>query len=214
MKDKYIIALDGPSGAGKSTISKLISQKLNIEYLDTGAMYRAVTKYFLDNNIELENDDEIKNTLDKIKITFESGDIYLNNENISDEIRTEEINSNVSFISSLKSIREFLVNEQRNISKNKSIILDGRDIGTVVFPNADYKFFLTASSDVRAKRRYDQDITNETFEEIKSSIEKRDYFDSHREISPLKRACDAILIDSSNLTIEQTVNEIINVIKG
>lgn len=206
--NNFIIALDGPSGSGKSTIANLLAKKLKISYLNTGSMYRALTLYLLENNIK-KTDDFDKNILENINIDINKDKVFLNGKDVSKEIRDKEVTENVSWVSSMPEVREYLVEMQRNISNNKSIILDGRDIGTVVFPNAKYKFYLTASSYVRAKRRFDQKEIAKSFEEIKEDIEKRDYLDSHREISPLKKADDAIEIDSSDLTISQTIDKII-----
>lgn len=205
----FIIALDGPSGSGKSTIANILAKKLKISYLNTGSMYRAVTLFFLENNIKKSDKIDI-DLLRKINIDIKEDKVFLNEKDVSDKIRNREVTENVSWVSSLSLVRKYLVDMQRKISQNKSIILDGRDIGTVVFPNAKYKFFLVASSEVRAKRRYEQNEIDKSLEEIQKDIEKRDYLDSHREISPLKKAEDAIEIDSSNLTIHETIEEIIN----
>lgn len=205
----FIIALDGPSGSGKSTIANILAKKLKISYLNTGSMYRAVTLFFLENNIKKSDKIDI-DLLRKINIDIKEDKVFLNEKDVSDKIRNKEVTENVSWVSSIFLVRKYLVDMQRKISQNKSIILDGRDIGTVVFPNAKYKFFLVASSEVRAKRRYEQNEIDKPLEEIQEDIEKRDYLDSHREISPLKKAEDAIEIDSSNLTIDETIEEIIN----
>lgn len=205
----FIIALDGPSGSGKSTIANILAKKLKISYLNTGSMYRAVTLFFLENNIKKSDKIDI-DLLRKINIDIKEDRVFLNEKDVSDKIRNKEVTENVSWVSSIFLVRKYLVDMQRKISQNKSIILDGRDIGTVVFPNAKYKFFLVASSEVRAKRRYEQNEIDKSLEEIQKDIEKRDYLDSHREISPLKKAEDAIEIDSSNLTIDETIEEIIN----
>ena len=205
----FIIALDGPSGSGKSTIANILAKKLKISYLNTGSMYRAVTLFFLENNIKKSDKIDI-DLLRKINIDIKGDKVFLNEKDVSDKIRNKEVTENVSWVSSIFLVRKYLVDMQRKISQNKSIILDGRDIGTVVFPNAKYKFFLVASSEVRAKRRYEQNEIDKSLEEIQKDIEKRDYLDSHREISPLKKAEDAIEIDSSNLTIDETIEEIIN----
>lgn len=205
----FIIALDGPSGSGKSTIANILAKKLKISYLNTGSMYRAVTLFFLENNIKKSDKIDI-DLLRKINIDIKEDKVFLNEKDVSDKIRNKEVTENVSWVSSISLVRKYLVDMQRKISQNKSIILDGRDIGTVVFPNAKYKFFLVASSEVRAKRRYEQNEIDKSLEEIQKDIEKRDYLDSHREISPLKKAEDAIEIDSSNLTIDETIEEIIN----
>lgn len=205
----FIIALDGPSGSGKSTIANILAKKLKISYLNTGSMYRVVTLFFLENNIKKSDKIDI-DLLRKINIDIKEDKVFLNEKDVSDKIRNKEVTENVSWVSSLFLVRKYLVDMQRKISQNKSIILDGRDIGTVVFPNAKYKFFLVASSEVRAKRRYEQNEIDKSLEEIQKDIEKRDYLDSHRGISPLKKAEDAIEIDSSNLTIDETIEEIIN----
>lgn len=205
----FIIALDGPSGSGKSTIANILAKKLKISYLNTGSMYRAVTLFFLENNIKKSDKIDI-DLLRKINIDIKEDKVFLNEKDVSDKIRNKEVTENVSWVSSISLVRKYLVDMQRKISQNKSIILDGRDIGTVVFPNAKYKFFLVASSEVRVKRRYEQNEIDKPLEEIQKDIEKRDYLDSHREISPLKKAEDAIEIDSSNLTIDETIEEIIN----
>lgn len=206
--NKYIIALDGPSGSGKSTIANILAKKLNISYLNTGSMYRALTLYFLKNKIR--KDDKIDfSILDKINIDINKDKVLLNGIDVSKKIREKEVTNNVSWVSSIKEVREHLVKLQRKIGNNKSIILDGRDIGTVVFPKAKYKFYLDANAEIRAKRRYDQNEIDKSIEEIKEDIIKRDYLDSHRKISPLEKAKDAIVIDSSYLSIDEVVKKII-----
>jgi cytidylate kinase len=212
-----IIAVDGPAGAGKSTISKLVAKKLGIQYLDTGAMYRAVTLYFLENNVDFSNIDEVEKNLDKIHIDFLNNILFLNNIDVSKQIREKNINDNVSDVSALAIVREKMVDLQRKMSNNKSVILDGRDIGTVVFPNANYKFFLVASVDIRAQRRYKEELEkgnkSANIDDIKKSIENRDYIDSTRTVTPLKKADDAIQIDTSYMNIEEVVESIISYIK-
>ena len=212
-----IIAFDGPAGSGKSTIAKIISEKLGITYLDTGAMYRAVTLYFLENNVDFSNIDEVEKNLDKIHIDFLNNILFLNNIDVSKQIREKNINDNVSDVSALAIVREKMVDLQRKMSNNKSVILDGRDIGTVVFPNANYKFFLVASVDIRAQRRYKEELEkgnkSANIDDIKKSIENRDYIDSTRTVTPLKKADDAIQIDTSYMNIEEVVESIISYIK-
>lgn len=207
----YIIAIDGPSGSGKSTISNELAEILKIQYLNTGAMYRAVTYFFIENNVnEDANDELILTMLDKIKINFIDNEIYLNGKNIEKEIRTDQVTKNVSWVSANALVREKLVSMQRDIADEKSFVLDGRDIGTVVFPDAKYKFYLTASSKERARRRFLQNESELTIEEIEKSIIDRDLYDSSREISPLRKADDAIEIDSSMQSIDQTIDAILS----
>ncbi|MDY2927326.1 (d)CMP kinase [Anaerococcus sp.] len=207
---KYIIALDGPSGSGKSTIAQELSERLGIEYLNTGSMYRAVTKYFLDKNIKESDLDKIVKNLENIQIDFNEGAIFLNGDDVSKEIRSDIVTKNVSWVSANENVRRKLVDMQRQIAKNTSFILDGRDIGTVVFPNAKYKFFLTASPRVRAIRRFDQNESDLSLDELEKSIIERDEYDSNRETSPLRKAEDACLIDNSDLNIEETIDMILD----
>lgn len=207
----YIIAVDGPSGSGKSTISQIIAEKLKIEYLNTGLMYRAVTKYFLDKDLDEQTDDEIlKEILEEISIDFKDNRLLLNGIDVTDKLRNDEVTANVSWVSARSYVREKMVDLQRKIAENTSFILDGRDIGSVVFPNAKYKFYLTASALTRAKRRFDQGESDMTIEEIEKAIIKRDNYDSNRKVAPLKIAEGAVVIDSSNLDINQTVDKILS----
>lgn len=207
----YIIAIDGPSGSGKSTIAEELSKKLKIDYLNTGSMYRAVTKYFLDENIKENDKAAIIEKLKDIHLDLIDGKVYLNKEDVSREIRSDLVTKNVSWVSANKDVREKLLTIQRQLAKSKSFILDGRDIATVVFPNAKYKIFLTASPRVRARRRYEQQESELSIDEIEKSIIARDEYDSTREIAPLKKAKDAILIDNSNMSISQTLDAIISI---
>ncbi len=211
-----IIAIDGPAGSGKSTISKLIANDLGISYLDTGAMFRIVTLYFLENDLDINKDVNIDYLKENISIDIKENNFYLNGKNVSKEIRDNEVTKKVSYIAALKSVRDFLLFEQRNISNNRDIILDGRDIGTVVFPNAEVKIFLTASAQKRAKRRVEQNLSlniDSNYEEILEDIIKRDELDSTRKISPLKKAEDAIEVDTTEASIQEVKNKIINIIK-
>lgn len=203
-----IIAVDGPSGSGKSTISKKIAEILGISYIDTGAMYRILALYLKENNLEFR-----KEILKNINIKQEKNIFYLNVRDVSKLIRENDIAKMASDISKLKEVREYMVEEQRKLGKEKSIILDGRDITTVVFPNADYKFYLTASLEQRAKRRYLEN-NKVDFEVLLEDMKKRDYQDSTRENSPLKIAKDAIIIDTTNMTEKEVVNKMLNIIKG
>ena len=207
----YIIAIDGPSGSGKSTISVKLAEILKIEYLNTGSMYRAVTKYFLDNNIKDDASDlKILEALDDIKINFIDNDIYINGKNVEGDIRSDLITKNVSWVSANGLVRQRLVEMQREIANEKSFVLDGRDIGTVVFPDAKYKFYLTANAHQRALRRFFQNESGLSIDELEKTIIQRDLYDSTRAISPLKKADDAIEIDNSNQTIEETVKTILD----
>ncbi|HCX62275.1 (d)CMP kinase [Sedimentibacter sp.] len=214
-----IIAIDGPSGAGKSTVAKLLSNKLNFEYIDTGAMYRALAykAYISKIDIHEGNSDKISKMLNSTTVDYYDNNIYLDGQNVEGLIRDELISINASKISALAIVRNKMVDLQRKIAENKNVILDGRDIGTVVFPNADYKFFVTASEEVRAVRRYNQLIAsnnNIIFENILADIKKRDEQDSSRKISPLRIADDAILIDTSDMSLEEAVNKLVDIIGG
>ena len=204
-----IVAIDGPAGSGKSTIAKIIAEKYNFTYIDTGAMYRMITLFCLDNNIDLSDEKAIKFALDtKIKIDMQGNKFFLNQKDVTKEIRELRVNKNVSKIASIRVVRENLVNMQREISKCKNVILDGRDIGTVVFPNAQIKIYLIASSEERAKRRYREHQEKGdkiSYEEVLNSIKERDFIDSTRKESPLVKAEDAVELDTTNLNIEEVL---------
>ena len=211
-----IIAIDGPSGAGKSTVARLLSKELGFEYIDTGAMYRALAYKAYKQNIDI-NENEIAQMLDSTNVTYYNNQIFLDGENVEKLIRDEIISKLSSQISALKIVREKMVELQRKISVNKNVILDGRDIGTIVFPNAYFKFFITATVEERAKRRYEQLNSNDMeadYHNILQDIKKRDENDSTRQFSPLKIAEDAILIDTSNMDIEETTRTIAQYIGG
>ncbi len=212
-----IVAIDGPAGSGKGTIAKILSERLNLVNIDTGAMYRCVALAAIRNNLKLEDEKEIIELSKKIKIEFsEDGKTFLDNEDVSDEIRGKEVSSIVSQISSIVKVREEMVNQQRALAKGHNVIMEGRDITTVVFPNANYKFYLDASSDERARRRFEQNKEKNiemSLEEIKENIEKRDYNDMHKEVGSLMRTDDQIYIDSTNLNIEEVANIMINKIE-
>ena len=222
-KKGLVIAIDGFSSTGKSSISKVVADTLGLIHIDTGAMYRAITLFGLRNfkNEKQEIDlSKLLQNLNEISLEFRENsgklEIYLNGENVSKEIRTTEVSDNVSFIAKQPEVRERLVVLQRDIAEKQGVIMDGRDIGTVVLPNADYKFFLTASADERARRRFLelQSLGIETtIEEVKQNLIERDRIDSEREISPLKQADDAILIDNTNLNKEETIDLILSYIK-
>lgn len=210
-----IITIDGPSGAGKSTVAKLIANKLGFKYLDTGAMYRAVTLYMIENQVDIKNEEEVINALNKLNIGFDSNyRIYLDSQDITEDIRKEKVVKFVSEVSAISSVRRKMVDLQRDIAKEGNYILDGRDAGSVVFPNADYKFYLEASLEERAKRRYKEELSKEvdiSFEAVKESIKKRDKYDSNRKDSPLVVPENAIIIDTTNMTIDEVAEEITDI---
>lgn len=210
-----IITIDGPSGAGKSTVAKLIADKLGFKYLDTGAMYRAVTLYMIENQVDIKNEEEVINALNKLNIGFDSNyRIYLDSQDITEDIRKEKVVKFVSEVSAISSVRRKMVDLQRDIAKEGNYILDGRDAGSVVFPNADYKFYLDASLEERAKRRYKEELSKEvdiSFEEVRESIKKRDKYDSNRKDSPLVVPENAIIIDTTNMTIDEVAEEITDI---
>ena len=214
------IAIDGPSGSGKSTISKIIAKKIGFINVDTGALYRTIAYFFLENKINYKEKSEVLKNLNNISVSLKnenfSQTIFLNGVDVTQKIRTNEISMVSSEISVIPEVRQFLLKLQRDIAKENNVVIDGRDIGTVVLPNADVKIFLTADLKVRAKRRYNQLISkgqSTTFDEILELINKRDYNDIHRKISPLKKANDAILVDNSNLNQQDTVYKLIEIIK-
>ena len=214
------IAIDGPAGAGKSTIARLAAKELGFVYVDTGAMYRAIALYLLDSKTDINDEAALKNALDNIhiNIVYEAGvqHVFLDLQDVSTEIRSEKVGNMASTSSALPAVREKLLDLQRGIAAKNDVIMDGRDIGTNILPNAELKIYLTASVDVRAKRRYDELVLHgekPDLEVIKKDIETRDYQDMNRDIAPLKQADDAVLIDSSEMTISEVVDEIIRLKK-
>ena len=210
-----IIAIDGPAGSGKSTIAKLIAEDLGFVYLDTGAMYRLVTLKALNDGI-LGNLDKIIKMLDNLNIDIKENGFYLDDIDVSEEIRKPVVSENVSDIAAIREVREKMVDLQRKFSESKNVILDGRDIGTVVFPNANVKIFLIADAKERANRRYRELVAkgeNVKIEEIYENILKRDEIDSTRKESPLKKADNAIEVDTTSKNIEEVKNEILNIIR-
>ena len=208
-----IIAVDGPAGSGKSTISKLLAKELGLVYLDTGAMYRLFTLKMLKENVSFSDNDKINELLEKLNINIENGKFYLDDEDVSEEIRKTDVAENVSKTAAIKEVREKMVNLQREFSKSKNVILDGRDIGTVVFPEAGMKIFLVADPRERAERRFKElkaKGENISLDSIYENILKRDKLDSTRENSPLKKANDAIEVDTTGKNIEEVKNIILN----
>jgi cytidylate kinase len=220
MSKKLIIAIDGPAGSGKSTTAKLVAKRLNYLYIDTGAMYRAVTLFVLRNNLMGKTNEiiEFANSL-KIVLSFIDGEtnITINGEDVSKEIRSFEVNSNVSEISCIEGVRKILVKKQQEMGKNGGVVMEGRDIATVVFPSADVKIFLTAGIDERAERRakeFSEKGTDVPIDKVKENLKNRDFIDSNREASPLTKASDSIEVDTSNTTIVEQVNLILNAVKN
>ena len=210
--DKILrIAVDGPSGAGKSTIAKAVAKKLNIDYIDTGAMYRAVGYKMLQEGVALTDIEGLQTMLDNTEIDFSQGNIYLDGTIVNDVIRTQEISKQASDCSAIGIVRKKLVDLQQKMGESKSVIMDGRDIGTVVFPDAEYKFYVTASAEERARRRYEELIAkgqDVDYDQVLIDINTRDHNDSTREITPLRKADDAIEVDTTEMDIEEVVAHI------
>ena len=212
--ENFTVAIDGPAGSGKSSISKAVAKIMGFTHIDTGAMYRAVTLEAMRLGIDLFDEASYK-FLDSVSVIYKNGIIYLNGEDVSKEIRTVEVTNNVSTPSKIAYVREKMVEYQRESAKHGKILMDGRDIGTVVLPNADLKIFLTASPEVRAERRCLENKTlgiESDYEKILNDIKVRDEKDSTRAIAPLKKADDAVLVDTSNMSIDEVVNTIIKLI--
>ena len=213
----FLVAIDGPAGSGKGTITKLVGEELGLVNIDTGATFRCVALNMLQEKIEIDEEEKIKEMLDKIKIEMtENGQVFLNGKEVTNEIRQNEVNNFVSLVSTIKIVRDRLLEIQRNIAEGKNVIMEGRDIGTVVFPNANVKIYLDATPEERAKRRLKQNQEKgiqSSYEEVLKNIIDRDKRDSSREIAPLKKAEDAVYVDSSDLTIEQVVQKIVELIR-
>lgn len=223
MFPKLIITIDGFSSCGKSTLAKQLAKRLNYTYIDSGAMYRAITLYFLRNNVDLAKEREIRDALKNITLEFVvnetsgSSEIYLNEENVEYIIRDIVIAEKVSDVAALKDVRTFAVAEQQKMGIHKGIVMDGRDIGTTVFPNAEIKIFMVADEAVRVERRYAEMFDknpNVTLDEIKSNIAMRDYIDSNRKISPLRKADDAIELDNTHLTPKEQLDFALKLVKN
>ncbi|MCO5236084.1 MAG: (d)CMP kinase [Chitinophagaceae bacterium] len=219
---KIIIAIDGWSSCGKSTLARQMAKALQYTYIDSGAMYRAITLYFLRNIIDWTDENQVYEALKNIELDFSANEntgvaeIYLNGENVEYVIRDLIIAEKVSEIAAIKAVRIFAVEQQRKMGARKGIVMDGRDIGTVVFPDAELKIFMTADNAVRVERRFKElyaQNPNITIEEVKNNLEMRDYIDSHREISPLRKAEDAVVLDNSNLTQEQQLEIALRYVK-
>lgn len=214
--NNLVIAIDGPAGAGKSTIAKIIAKELNINYIDTGAMYRAVTLKCLQNNVNIADENTVIELAKKTEIDFKDNNIYLDGKIVNEEIRTIEVTNNVSNVAKIKEVRYLMVDVQREIGKRSSVILDGRDIGSYVFPNADYKFFLIATPQERGARRYKELVEKGIevkLQDVIDDIIKRDEIDSSREFAPLVKAEDAIEIDTTGKSIDDVVQSVLNKIK-
>ncbi len=209
---KLLITIDGPAGAGKTTVSRALADRLGYRYIDTGALYRGIALAVQSRGIDPQNDDDLKRLCSDLNLTFVRNDeglsLYLNGENISDRIRTAEITMLASAVSARPVVREFLLDVQKNLGRQKAAVFEGRDMGTVVFPDADVKFFLDASTHTRALRRFEEQKlqSSQTLDEVERDIQRRDRNDSTREVAPLKPAPDAIIIDSTELTAEAVVD--------
>lgn len=221
-KKKIIITIDGWSSCGKSTLAKQLGQSLGYLYIDSGAMYRAITLYFLRNHIDWTDTKEVASALKDITLQFvynsssEKSEIYLNGENVEYVIRDLVIAEKVSDVAAIKEVRDFAVAQQQKMGKEKGIIMDGRDIGTVVFPKAELKIFMTADNAIRVERRFKElyeKNPNITIEEVKNNLEMRDYIDSHREVSPLKKADDAVILDNTRLTEDEQLQKALSWVK-
>lgn len=222
MAKKIIIAIDGWSSCGKSTLAKELAKELGYVYVDSGAMYRAITLYFLRNHVDWTDKTEVKKALKEISLEFvfnehsQQTEMHLNDENVEYVIRDLVVAEKVSDVAAIKEVRKFAVDQQQLMGKKKGVIMDGRDIGTVVFPKAELKIFLTADNAVRVERRFKELFEknpNITIEEIKANLEMRDYIDSNREESPLRKADDAILVDNTNLTANETLQKVLKLTK-
>jgi len=218
-----IITIDGWSSCGKSTLAKQLAKALHYVYVDSGAMYRAITLYFLRNNVDWKNEKAVNDALADIELHFATNaatgqtEIYMNDENVEYLIRDLIIAEKVSEVAAIKEVRVFAVAQQRKLGEKKGIVMDGRDIGTVVFPGAELKIFMTADNAVRVERRFKELYAknpNVTIEEVKNNLEMRDYIDSHREVSPLRQAEDAIVLDNSNLTIDEQLQQALSWVKN
>lgn len=212
------IAIDGPAGAGKSTVAKIVADKLGFQYIDTGAMYRAYTLKILDNGIDPKDEISVLRLLDSTDIDFRDNRIFLDEIQVDEKIREGRITKNVSFIASYKAVREKMVRLQQSMSTRKSVVMDGRDITTVVLPDADFKFFITATAEERGRRRYlellGKGVEGITLEDTIEDIRRRDTFDSTREESPLTKTEDSYLVDTTNMTISEAVEHIISIVDG
>jgi len=223
LNKKIIIAIDGHASCGKSTLAKTIAKNLQYIYLDSGAMYRAVTLYVIENNVDILNKKSLLNALQNINIAFrynaetQQSDTYLNEKNVEKQIRSKKVAQRVSEVATIAEVRHFLVEQQRNIGKNRGLVCDGRDIGTVVFPDAELKIFLTANLITRTQRRYDELQAKGivmTAAEIADNLQQRDFIDSTREVSPLRKAEDAIVLDNSNLNRTEQLQQVLELVNG
>ena len=214
------IAIDGPAAAGKSTVAKKIAKKLKYTYIDTGAMYRTITLAALNRKVDYEDENALKYIANEVTITFENDEegqkVFLNNVDVTKEIRNKEVTNNVSIVAKHRSVRTILVNKQRELAKNGNVVMDGRDIGTFVLPDAEVKIFLVASVEERAMRRHKENLLNgfeSDLEQLKEEIRERDRIDSEREMAPLVKAEDAIEVDTTNMTIDEVVEYILSIVK-
>ncbi len=216
-REKINIAIDGYSSCGKSTLAKALAKEFGYVYVDSGAMYRCVTLYFLQNNIDLTSDDAIQKALKEIEIDFEENKVFLNGTDVSEEIRSMQISNAVSKVSAIKAVRHAMVYLQQNIGIKQNLVMDGRDIGTTVFPKAQLKIFMTAHPMIRAQRRYKELLESGKsvpLDEVMANLNMRDYEDTHREESPLTQAEDAVVLDNSFMTPEEQLEFVVQRVKG
>lgn len=216
-----IIAIDGPAGSGKGTVAKLLSQRNGYSTMDTGAIYRTVTLYFLEHGVNWKDIEQVTDNLKKIEIKMEDNEgklvVKMNDKDVSESIRKPRIDSNVSSVCAIEEVRTYADDIQRKLSQNGDWVIEGRDIGTYVFPNAEVKIYLDATPEERARRRFKQNeekgLNTQTYQEVLDGLKERDYKDSHRDLHPLKKADDAVVVDSTNMTIDEVVEEISRIIK-
>lgn len=222
MVERIIIAIDGHSSCGKSTLAKDLAKELGYRHIDSGAMYRAITLYFLRNNVNISHELEVKDALEKISLDFAinqhtgQAEVCLNGEDVAHQVKDMIVAEKVSDVAAIKQVRDFAVSQQQALGQEKGIVMDGRDIGTIVFPDAELKIFMTADLDVRAKRRFEEVYKknpNITYEEVMANLQMRDYIDSNRDESPLTKADDAVVLDSTNMNMEQQFKKALGWVK-
>ncbi|HDR4419517.1 TPA: (d)CMP kinase [Bacillus cereus] len=221
MDKRISIAIDGPAAAGKSTVAKVVAKKLSYVYIDTGAMYRAITYAALEQKVDIENEEQLMKVVKNVKIEFQQGEstqlVFLNGQDVSEVIRTPEVTNRVSIVAKHRLVREEMVRRQQELAEKGGVVMDGRDIGTHVLPDAEVKIFMLASVEERAERRHLENMNkgfDSNLEQLKEEIAQRDKLDSEREVSPLKKADDALELDTTSLSIEEVVQKIMSIVSG